>query len=150
MTNSSLPLLPPPPTATQINQRFALGAEGDLRVIYLYGQPLMEFHNSDAAGRDVIVVQLCEHGGITEEEAARAFGISRPTVSRAKRKYGQGGVKALIPDKRGPKGPSKIKEYKERLMIALAQKGGAQGSAPARIRGIGGSSIKVGLGRTGG
>jgi transposase len=148
MTNTSLPLLPHPSTTTLINHRYALGAEKDLRVIYLHGQPIMEFHKLDTAGRDLIVVQLCEHGGLTEEEAARAFGVSRPTVSRAKSKYGQGGVKALIPERRGPKGPTKIKEYKKKLMISLAQKGTSKTEIASRL-GVNESAVRKALRRLG-
>ncbi|MBM3790273.1 MAG: helix-turn-helix domain-containing protein, partial [Acidobacteria bacterium] len=80
--------------------------------MFLDGQPVMEFHTSDHAARDLVIVQLCEHGGLTEAEVARAFGVSRPTVSRAKRKYAEGGLPALLP-LRGPKGPSKIKGHNQ-------------------------------------
>jgi transposase len=148
MTNPVLPLVPPPQTAIPINRRFALSTEGDLRVIFLDGQPVMEFHSSDPAGRDLVMVQLCEHGGLTEGQVARALAVSRPTVSRAKRKYGEGGVGALLPGKRGPTGPTKIKAYKHRLMISLAQHGIRKTEIAARL-GVNESAVRKALRRLG-
>jgi len=148
MTNPALPLIPPPQTAIPINRRFALSTEGDLRVIFLAGQPVMEFHRADTAGRDLVMVQLCEHGGLTEGQVARALAVSRPTVSRAKRKYGEGGVGALLPGKRGPTGPTKIKAYKNRLMISLAQQGIRKTEIAARL-GVNESAVRKALRRLG-
>lgn len=128
--------------------RFALGEEGDLRVIFLDEQPLMEFHKSDTAGRDMVIVQLCEHGGLTEGEVARAFNVSRPTVSRAKSKYDHGGVKALVSEKRGPKGPTKLKEYKGKLMISLARGGKSKTEIASRL-GVNESAVRKALRRFG-
>ncbi len=148
MNNTSLPFLPVPASAIPINQRLALCQEGELRVIFLYGMPVIGFHASDAAARDLVAVQLCEHGGAGEQEVARAFGVSRPTVSRAKRRYGQGGASALVPDKRGPKGPTKIKEYKKRLMISLAQHGESKTEIATRL-GVNESAVRKALRRLG-
>src|SRR4030042_45882 len=148
MTTLALPLVPPPQTAIPINRRFALSTEGDLRIIFLDGQPVMEFHNSDTAGRDLVIVQLCEHGGLTEHQVARALAVSRPTVSRSKRKDGEGGVGALLPGKRGPQGPTKIKEYKQRLMISLAQQGVSKTEIASRL-GVNESAVRKALRRLG-
>jgi transposase len=144
-----LPLVqPPPPTAIPINRHFAISGAGDLRVIYLDGQPVMEFHNADTAARDLVMVQLCEHGGLTEPQVASALNVSRPTVSRAKRKYGEGGVSSLLAGKRGPKGPTKIKEHKKKLMIALAQQGVSKTEIASRL-GVNESAVRKALRRFG-
>jgi hypothetical protein len=44
MTNAMLPLVQPPPTSIPIGRRFALSAAGDLRIILLEQQPVIEFH----------------------------------------------------------------------------------------------------------
>ena len=147
MSNLSLPIVPPPSSTIPINRRFALGAEGDLRIIFLYGQPIMEFHTSDQAARDLMIVQLCEHGGVTEMEIARAFDLSRPTVSRAKSKYAEGGVEGLVP-KMGPKGPTKIKDYKQQLMIEMAREGRSKVEIGAQL-GVNESAVRKALRRLG-
>ncbi|MGA2262148.1 MAG: putative transposase, partial [Acidobacteriota bacterium] len=147
MTNSSRFVVPPPPTTIPINLRFAVSAEGDLRVIFLEGQPVMEFDTSDHASRDLAIVQLCEHGGLGEAEVARALEVSRPTVSRAKSKYAEGGLQALL-SKHGPKGPSKIKDYKKRLMIEMAREGRSKTEIAARL-GVNESAVRKALRRLG-
>lgn len=136
-----------PPTTIPINRRYALSAAGDLRVVFLEGQPVMEFHASDQAARDLVMVQLCAHGGLTEVEVARAFDVSRPTVSRARAKYALGGIEALLP-KRGPRGPSKIKDYKQRLMIDMAREGRSKVEI-ASLLGVNESAVRKALRRLG-
>ena len=46
--------------------------------------------------------------GTTLEAAAARFGLSVPTCVRAKRAFREGGLQALIPGRRGPRGPRKI------------------------------------------
>jgi transposase len=147
MTNPSLPIVPAPRTTIPINPRFALSAEGALRVIFINGQPVMEFHVSDQAARDLVIVQLCEHGGLTEVEVAQAFEVSRPTVSRAKQKYADGGVAALV-SKLGPKGPSKLKDYKEQLMIEMAREGRGKVEIATKL-GVNESAVRKALRRLG-
>ena len=80
MTNATLPLVLPSQTSIPINNRFAVSTVGDLRIILLEGQPIMGFHKNDKAGRDMMIVQMCIHGGLSEERVARALEVSRPTV----------------------------------------------------------------------
>lgn len=108
----------------------------------------MEFHDSDTAARDLVIVYLCEHGGLTEEQVARGLEVSRPTVSRAKSKYGQGGTRALISGKRGPKAPTKIKAEKARLMVALARQGKRKTEIATRL-GVNESTVRKALRRLG-
>ena len=46
--------------------------------------------------------------GTTMEEVAANYGVSVPTCVRAKRAFREGGLQALIPERRGPRGPRKI------------------------------------------
>lgn len=147
MKNPLLPIVRHPFSTIPINARFALSAGGDVRVLFLYGQPIMEFHVSDQAARDLMIVQLCEHGGVTEVEVARAFDLSRPTVSRAKSKYAEGGVEGLIP-KMGPKGPTKIKDSKEQWMIDMAREGRSKVEIGALL-GVNESAVRKALRRLG-
>src|SRR5439155_3949992 len=148
MPTPTLPVVPPPRTAIPINNRFAVSAEGKLRVVFLEGQPVMEFHQADPAGRDLVMVQLCEHGGLGEDQVARAFDVSRATVSRAKRRYDRGGVEGLLPGKRGPKGPTRIKEDKEKLMISMARAGIGKTEIATRL-GVNESAVRKALRRLG-
>ncbi|MCY3879255.1 MAG: helix-turn-helix domain-containing protein [Rhodobacteraceae bacterium] len=54
------------------------------------------------------MVRLVRFEQVTLAEAARRFGVSRPTCFRLSRAFGRGGLEALIPAPRGPRGPHKI------------------------------------------
>jgi len=41
-------------------------------------------------------------------QAARQFGLSRPTIYQAKSQFQQSGLEGLLPQKRGPKNPHKL------------------------------------------
>jgi len=140
-------MIPVPSAIIPINLHYTLSTAGDLRVVLVGGQPVMEFHASDQAARDLVIVQLCEHGGLTELEIARSFGVSRPTVSRARAKYAVGGIQALL-CKRGPRGPSKIKDYKQRLMVAMAREARSKVEIASRL-GVNESTVRKALRRLG-
>jgi transposase len=147
MNTPSLPIVLHPSDTIPINRRFALSSGGDVRILFFCGQPIMEFHVSDQAARDLMIVQLCEHGGVTEIEVARAFDLSRPTVSRAKSKYAEAGVQGLI-SKMGPKGPTKIKDSKEQCMIEMAREGRSKVEIGALL-GVNESAVRKALRRLG-
>ena len=52
------------------------------------------------------MVRCCEQAPL--REAAERFGASVPTCMRAKRAFREGGLQALIPRRRGPRGAHKI------------------------------------------
>jgi transposase len=47
--------------------------------------------------------------GHTVTKAIALFGVSRPTFYKAQREFAKRGLIGLLPDKRGPRGPHKIK-----------------------------------------
>src|SRR3989441_2950373 len=94
------------------------------------------------------IFQLCEHGGLGEGQVARAFEVSRATVSRAKRRYDKGRVEGLLPGKRGPKGPTRIKEDKEKLMISMARAEMSKTEIATRL-GVNESAVRKALRRLG-
>lgn len=48
-----------------------------------------------------------EHESVTE--AAREYGVSRPTYYQAKANFEEAGIAGLVPRKRGPRGPHKLR-----------------------------------------
>ena len=50
---------------------------------------------------------LVEKASVTE--AAEEYGISRPTYYQAKTSFDQAGIAGLVPKKRGPRGPHKVR-----------------------------------------
>jgi transposase len=123
----------PPSEAVPINERYSISAVGALRIVFAGGLPIIEYHQDDVAARDLALVQLNQHGGVTEEELSQGFGVSRATVSRAKRAYRAGGVPALVPRKRGRKGPVKIKDEVEAALRMLVKQGAKQADIARRL-----------------
>ena len=107
----------------RIDSRFVVSRAGEFVTVTAYRDPIASFHESDVAARDLTIAQLCKHGGVKEEKAAKAFGVSRATVARAKRDYSEGGVTALVPKQRGPVGPTKLKGAKRKAMLLMARAG---------------------------
>ena len=97
--------------------------EGDLRIIFANGIPLLHYGCDDKAAHQYAMVHLVETGLASQQEVADAFNCSRLTIFRAKNKYDEGGMAALMPKKRGPKDGSKVNQAKARRIIALKEKG---------------------------
>jgi transposase len=97
--------------------------EGDLRVIFANGIPLLHYARDDKAANQYAMVHLVETGLASQQEVAEAFNCSRLTIFRAKNKYNEGGMLALMPKKRGPKDGSKVNQAKARRIIKLKEKG---------------------------
>jgi transposase len=62
-------------------------------------------------------LRALEHENCSLAEAAREFGLSRPTLYQARNQFQAGGLESLLPRKRGPKRPHKltprVREYLE-------------------------------------
>lgn len=107
----------------RVDSRLVVCHADEFVSVTAYGEPIASFHKSDVAARDLTIAQICKHSGVKEEKAAKAFGVSRATVARAKRDYTEGGVVALVPKRRGPVGPTKLKGAKRKSMLLMARAG---------------------------
>jgi transposase len=124
-TPNSLPLkqVEVPAYTIHISGKCNFRDEGDMRVIFANGIPLSHYGRADKAAEHYAMIHLVESGLANRQEVAAAFGCSRLTIFRAKRKYDEGGIAALVPKKRGPKEGSKVSKAKGRRIIALKDKG---------------------------
>jgi transposase len=77
----------------------------------------------DVAARRLAAVQLVETASATRRAVAAAFGVDEATMWRWQRGYAAGGVAALEPGVRGPKGPSKLTEAKVAEIVAARARG---------------------------
>jgi len=137
-----------PAGAVHIDRRYSVLHQDDFWLVLCEGVPVADFHDGDVAGRGVVMVQLCVHGSLTEPAVAKAFGVSRPTVARAKRKHAEGGVAALVPHRRGPKEPTKLKGATAQRMVAMARKGLSKTEVARRL-GVNESAVRKALQRMG-
>ncbi|UCF91421.1 MAG: helix-turn-helix domain-containing protein, partial [Desulfobacterales bacterium] len=111
------------PSTIHISSKCNYREEGDLRVIFANGIPLLHYAQDDKAAHQYAMVHLVETGLASQQEVAEAFGCSRLTIFRAQNKYNEGGMVALMPKKRGPKDGSKVNQAKTRRILALKEKG---------------------------
>jgi DNA-binding CsgD family transcriptional regulator len=79
------------------------------------------------------MIHLVETGLASQQEIAEAFGCSRLTIFRARNKYGEGGMAALMPKRRGPKGGSKVTEAKGRRILQLKENGLTNATIGSRL-----------------
>ena len=111
------------PSSVHISGKCNYREEGDLRVIFANGIPLLQYARADKAANQYAMIHLVESGLASQQEVAEAFDCSRLTIFRAKNKYEEGGIAALVPKKTGPKDGSKINKAKARRILALKEKG---------------------------
>jgi transposase len=111
------------PYTVHISGKCNYREEGDLRVIFANGIPLLQYARADKAADQYAMIHLIESGLASQQEVVEAFNSSRVTIFRAKKKYEKGGMAALVPKKRGPKDGSKINKAKARRILALKEKG---------------------------
>lgn len=97
--------------------------EGDIRVVFANAIPLFHYARADKAANHYAMIHLVESGLASQQEVAEAFNCSRLTIFRAKKKYEESGIAALVPKKTGPKDGWKINKGKARRMLALKGKG---------------------------
>lgn len=79
-------------------------------VVFVWGRATWCWEPGDVIARRLAAVQLVETRSARHGEVAAGFGTDPDTLRRWRRAYGQGGVEALRPAKRGPTGPSKLTE----------------------------------------
>jgi transposase len=111
------------PSTIHISSKCNYREEGDLRVIFANGIPILHYACDDKTAHQYAMIHLVETGLASQKEVAEAFGCSRLMIFRAKNKYNEGGMVALMPKKRGPKDGSKVNKAKARRIIALKEKG---------------------------
>jgi transposase len=124
-TQQTLPLkqVEVPPSSVHISGKCNYREEGDIRVIFANGIPLLHYSRADKAAQQYAMIHLVETGIASQQEVTQAFGCSRLTIFRAKKKYDEGGMAALVPKKTGPKDGSKVNQAKARCIVDLKNKG---------------------------
>ena len=76
--------------------------------VFIHGNLTYAWSADDRALRRLTAVQLVELGVAKVGEVADAFGVDTATLWRWRREFAGTGVGGLVPDKRGPKGASKL------------------------------------------
>jgi len=80
----------------------------DDRSVFLNGHLISRYGCDEVTIERVLVTQFAEVLPLTDHQIAAAFAMHPVTLSRFRGQMRSGGAAALIPKKRGPKGPSKM------------------------------------------
>ncbi|NMM32416.1 MAG: helix-turn-helix domain-containing protein [Phycicoccus sp.] len=96
------------PGAVRVGAAADLLEDGRGGEVFLHGNLTYAWSGQDQALRRLTAVQLIELGVAKVGEVADAFGVDTATLWRWRREFAGAGVGGLVPDKRGPKGASKL------------------------------------------
>ena len=121
------------PSTIHISGKCNYREEGDIRVIFANGIPLLHYAREDKAANQYAMIHLVETGLASQQEVAEAFNCSRLTIFRAIKKYDEGGMVALMARKRGPKDGSKINRAKARRILKLKETGLTNAAIGSRL-----------------
>lgn len=103
------PPLPLTPTgAVEIGAAAGLVEDDRGGRVYVRGELAFVWDVGDEVLRRLAAIQLMRTGAATGVAVAAGFGIERETLRRWMRSAESTGTAGLIPDRRGPKGPSKL------------------------------------------
>ena len=103
-----LPLLPDGAAEVAPGVGALAGENGGGLVVVVHGLAVFAWDGGAEAGRRLAAVQLVRLRAASQVRVAEAFGVDPVTVWRWDRALAGGGVAALVPGKRGPRGASKL------------------------------------------
>ena len=117
-------------------------------VVLVKGLPVFSYETDDVAAMRLAMVQLVESKIASQEEIARAFGVTRLTVYRQIQKYRAGGVGALVPKKGSATGPGVTGGRRDKVIVKRKQAGESNRRIATRL-GISEPSVRRALKRMG-
>jgi len=116
--------MPPSESRTQwLSSRCCLQHDGDVRVVVIGGAPLLHMAVGDRVHERLAAAVIAESGAARVRAVLTAFGMDDATLWRARKRLQDGGVAALLPAKRGPRGPRKVRPAVGRRMVELRRSG---------------------------
>jgi hypothetical protein len=98
------------PDAREINEELSFLEEGSQATYLACGVPIFVHDNNDEAARCLAAMQILELKLAKKAELSESFGMDRTTLYRQQIRFREGGVAAVIGEKRGPKGAHKLTE----------------------------------------
>ena len=99
---------PPVAPGRPIGRRLTLFESGGQRAV-LFGTTAIHVYDvADKEAEAVCIATLSRAGLASDVDIAAGFGVHRNTVGRMVSRFERDGMAAVVPAKRGPKGPSKV------------------------------------------
>jgi len=141
-----LPLLPS--EARSIGPSAGLLEGPDGGVVFVFGMATFGYGAGDGAGRRLAAVQLVTTKIASATEVALAFGISQATLWRWAGAFSAEGVVALVRERPGPRGPSKLTAALSARIVALHTAGMTLRAIGAKCE-VSTATVRVALGRVG-
>jgi len=105
---AQLPLMLVPAGAVQIGEISALVEDETGGRVFIRGELVFAWNAGDELGRRLAAVQLVAIKGARAVRVAEGFGINTETLRRWDHAAANDGIAALVPGRRGPKGPSRL------------------------------------------
>lgn len=112
-----------PEGARAINDRVWYRDDGEVRAIFCGTIPFHSYCRSDRVHHKFAAAQLIESGLASQKGVSAAFGLSVPTLRRARRRVAAEGIGGLVSRPKGPKGRRKAKAGVARRIVALREEG---------------------------
>jgi transposase len=103
-----------------IGRRVRLFDAGGRRAVYLGSTAIHVYDLSDKEAEAACIATLSRAGLASDVQIAAGFGVHRNTVGRISARFEREGLAAVVPAKRGPKGPSKVTDAALRVIAANA------------------------------
>jgi len=133
-THQLLPRLPLlPPSAEVLSPDLAVARDGKMVVLFNAGGAFYTCAADDQAGLRLAASIAARLRLAPVTTLARQFKVHRATVHRARRRIEEGGVAAVQPGKRGPKGPHKLTPEVLRKAQAALDGGASQRETARRV-----------------
>jgi len=141
-----LPLLPSEARSIGPSAGLLEGPGGG--VVFVFGMATFGYGAGDSAGRRLAAVQLVTTKIASATEVALAFGISQATLWRWAGAFSAEGVVALVRERPGPRGPSKLTAALRARIVALHTAGMTLRAIGAKCE-VSTATVRVALGRVG-
>jgi transposase len=91
--------------------------------VFVWGHVAWSWQAGDQAARKLAAVQLAKDKGLFRRQVAEAFSVNEDTLLGWHHDYERGGVESLVPQRPGPRGPSKLTEAKRAEIESLRDGG---------------------------
>src|SRR5450830_567804 len=135
-----------PAEACSVGPSAGLVEGPDGGVVFVFGLATFSYAAGDETGRRLAAVQLAATKIAPAVEVASAFGVSVATLWRWTAAVSQGGVVALVRERSGPKGPSKLTGPLVAQIVAL-EAAGLTLLEIAAAANVSTATVRVALGR---
>src|ERR1039458_6954616 len=147
LMQAPLPWLPEGATEIAPGVGLASGDDGS-GTEWVHGMATFCWEAGDDASRRLAAVQLAELKAATQKQVAAGFGTDAVTVWRWADAYRRDGLAGLLPEPKGPRGPSKLTPELTAEIRELRGQGLSQAAVAARC-GVSSFAVRTALGTVG-